>query len=110
KYLRPEIRMKVTLLCLLLIAAPFTTAGNTDEPMIYRYWDWSMTKSRDDYQVAALTVALEKTRDTYGSFEIIRVKQPLSSSRALRELRMGDVINLHAAPALVRDNTLTPVT
>lgn len=103
--------MKTALLYLLLLASSHSAlASSANEPMVYRYWDWSMTKSRDDYQVAALTLALEKTRDSHGNFEVIRVKQPLSSSRALRELQAGDIINLHAAPALVRTNTLTSVT
>lgn len=108
--------MKTMLLYLLAVAGLCTAAATAapiaaiDSPMVYRYWDWSITKSRDDYQVAALTLALEKTRASHGSYEVIRVKQPLSSSRALREIQTGEIINLHAAPALVRDNTLTPVT
>lgn len=102
--------MKTTLLYLLLVATSHCAiAGDPTAPMVYRYWDWSMTKSRDDYQVEALTLALEKTRDRHGSYEVVRVKQPLSSSRALREFRTGEIINLHAAPALMRNNAMTPV-
>lgn len=66
--------------------------------MLYRYWDWGRTPRRDDYQVAALTLALEKTRSSYGAFEVDRVLDSMSTMRVRREVYMGHRLNVHAGP------------
>lgn len=104
--------MKIALWYLLFALASHsaTAAASAPEPMVYRYWDWNITKSRDDYQVAALTLALEKTLASHGPYEISRVKEPFTGTRVLREIQTGNIINLHAAPASVRSDVLAAVT
>lgn len=67
-------------------------------PMVYRYWDWGKTPKRDDYQVAILRLALEKTHSRYGDFTLMRINTPYSTSRVNREVNRGENINIHAAP------------
>lgn len=66
--------------------------------MEYRYWDWGGTPKRDDYQIALLTLALEKTIDSYGPYKVSRVVQAFSTSRLRREINRGEVVNVHAGP------------
>lgn len=66
--------------------------------MAYRYWDWGRTPRRDDYQVAVLTLALEKTVASHGPFSVTRVSSMMSTSRIHREIRSGQLINIHAGP------------
>lgn len=66
--------------------------------MAYRYWDWGRTPRRDDYQVAALTLALEKTVASYGPFSVTRVSDPMSTARVHREANTGRRLNVHAGP------------
>ncbi|WP_343732046.1 hypothetical protein [Duganella sp.] len=66
--------------------------------MTYRYWDWGRTPRRDDYQVAALTLALDKTRAAYGAFTVERVLDSLSTMRVRREVYAGRHLNVHAGP------------
>jgi hypothetical protein len=104
--------MKIALLYFLLVVVSqcAAAANNSSEPMVYRYWDWSITKSRDDYQVAALTLALEKTLASHGPYQILRVREPYTGTRVLREIQTGKTINLHAAPARAREDILAEVT
>jgi hypothetical protein len=64
----------------------------------YRYWDWGQTPRRDDYQFAALKLALQKTVAAHGPFSLIRVTESYSTSRIHREIHSGGYINVHAAP------------
>lgn len=73
-------------------------AYSAPDTMVYRYWDWGKTPMRDDAQIAALKLALEKTQAEYGDFEIIREHQMFSTSRARREVNRGEIINLSAGP------------
>ncbi|MYM21268.1 hypothetical protein GTP46_01215 [Duganella sp. FT135W] len=66
--------------------------------MAYRYWDWGLTPRRDDYQVAVLTLALEKTVATHGPFSVTRVSDAMSTSRINVEIRKGRRVNIHAGP------------
>lgn len=66
--------------------------------MAYRYWDWGKTPKRDDYQVAALTLALQKTVPGYGPFSVERVVDIMSASRSRREVHAGRRLNVHAGP------------
>lgn len=105
--------MKPLLLALLLVAltsigTPPQAAAESAAPMVYRYWDWSLTNSRDDYQVAALALALEKTANDYGPFEIQRQRFDFTNARLVREVLKGELINLHAAPAYSPLNRLYP--
>lgn len=68
------------------------------EPMAYRYWDWGKTPKRDDYQVAALTLALQKTVAGFGPFSVERVVDIMSTSRSRREVHAGRRLNVHAGP------------
>ncbi len=63
-----------------------------------RYWDWTQTPKRDDYQIAALRLAMEKTEPRWGAFRIHRVALPLSTSRVRAEMIHGELINVHVAP------------
>lgn len=66
--------------------------------MVYRYWDWGKTPKRDDYQAAALTLALQKTTASYGPFSVVRVLDSMSTSRARREVHTGQRLNVHSGP------------
>lgn len=66
--------------------------------MAYRYWDWGRTPRRDDYQVAVLTLALDKTAASYGPFSVSRVSDPMSTARMHREAHAGQRLNVHAGP------------
>jgi hypothetical protein len=66
--------------------------------MAYRYWDWDRTPRRNDYQVAALTLALEKTTAAYGPFSVTRVTDPMSTARVHREAHTGQLLNVHTGP------------
>ncbi len=74
------------------------TNTNSKGAMVYRYWDWGITPQRDDYQVAALKLALEKTRSTHGDYKIERKLETLSRSRAHRAIAQGEFLNIHASP------------
>lgn len=63
-----------------------------------RYWDWTKTPKRDDYQMAALRLAMEKTRPDWGDYRLIRVAKPLSTPRARAEVFRGELVNVHVAP------------
>lgn len=67
-------------------------------PVEVRYWDWTKTPKRDDYQMAALQLALEKTRPDWGDYRLIRVAKPLSTPRARAEVFRGELVNVHVAP------------
>lgn len=67
-------------------------------PMEYRYWDWGKTVKRDDYQLAALRLALQKTVATHGPFKVVRVTGTYSTSRIHREIHSGTNMNVHAGP------------
>jgi len=66
------------------------------ETMAYRYWDWGTR--RDDYQVAVLTLALEKTAAAYGPYSVTRVLAKMSATRSRREVRVGHLMNVYVAP------------
>ncbi|HEY8940654.1 MAG TPA: hypothetical protein VIM59_10705, partial [Cellvibrio sp.] len=80
---------------LLLILSLHSVASS---PMVYRYWDWGVTPKRDDAQVAALELALTKSREQYGPFEIIRHKEFFSTTRARREVNRGEIVNIQVGP------------
>jgi hypothetical protein len=82
-------------LLLLLIAGNASAAGPAME---YRYWDWGKTPKRDDYQLKALELALEKTRAEYGAYKIVRVLDTLSTFRVRNEVYAGTRVNLFVEP------------
>lgn len=73
-------------------------------PMVYRYWDLAASPTRDEYQFELLRLALEKTRETHGDYELIRVTQKLTSLRASREVSRGELINIEATPNWTTDS------
>ena len=66
--------------------------------MVYRYWDWGKTPRRDQYQGAALELALRKTTAVYGPYSVVRVGNTMSLSRVRREIHSGERFNVHAGP------------
>ena len=88
---------RTALLALAALGLGGTWQAHAAEAMAYRYWDWGKTH-RDDYQVAALTLALEKTAPTYGPFSVTRVLDNMSTSRVRREVRTGHRLNIHVGP------------
>lgn len=90
--------MKLLFTVLLILCTGLASPVHADEVMTYRYWDWGMTPLRDDYQFAALKLALEKTIPDYGRYDIIRRQETLSRTRAQREIARGEFINIHASP------------
>jgi hypothetical protein len=89
---------RAVLLTLATLALGAWNARAASETMAYRYWDWGKTPKRDDYQVAALTLALQKTTPAYGPFSVLRVLDSMSTSRARLEVHAGKRINVHAGP------------
>lgn len=90
--------------------AELSAESSNIRPMIYRYWNWGITKQIDNYQVAALELALDKTLQTHGPYEIIRVQESFDSTRAMREIQTGKILNIQAAPARSFNHTLAEVT
>lgn len=64
----------------------------------YRYWDWGQSQRRDDYQFMVLQRALQLTRAEYGDFQLERVRQQFSTSRARREINAGKRVNVRCGP------------
>ncbi len=90
--------MKKVFLILLLSFSGNLLANTTQEGMVYRYWDWGKTPKRDDYQISALRLALEKTQSEYGAFTIVRHKEDFTTSRVRREVNRGEIVNTQAGP------------
>jgi hypothetical protein len=93
-------RRQALLALLALAALALHARGVRAEPgvMAYRYWDWGKTPKRDDYQVAVLTLALEKTVSSFGPFSVARVLDSLSTFRVRREVHEGKHLNVHVGP------------
>lgn len=92
--------MKLLLIACLAVCctlADTTTADNN--VAIYRYWDQGLAHQRNDYQIAVLNLALEKTVKTHGKYQIIRKVEALSRARGYREIARGNMLNIHATPA-----------
>jgi hypothetical protein len=89
---------RAALLTLATLALGTLNARAASDAMLYRYWDWGKTPKRDDYQAAALTLALQKTTPVYGPFSVMRVLDSMSTSRARLEIRSGKRLNVHAGP------------
>ncbi|UTF61453.1 hypothetical protein [Gilvimarinus sp. DA14] len=83
------------LLLLLLFSVSATNAAQ-----VYRYWDWGQSPKRDAYQLALLESALEVTRDSHGPYQLVRVAQEFSTSRARREINKAKLINIRTGPYL----------
>lgn len=90
---------RVALLACLCVSACSAMAAT----MEYRYWDWGKTKKRDDYQIAVLRLALEKTVPSHGPYAITRVVQSFSTQRLRREVFEGKRVNVHVGPWRVQD-------
>lgn len=103
--------MRVIFIYLLLSVTHVCLATDATAPtsMVYRYWDWGITKNRDDYQVAALTLALEKTLSTHGPYDIIRIEKAFNNADAMREMKAGR-INIQVAPIRSRNHQLAHLT
>lgn len=89
---------RTSLLALAALAIGTPDALAAPEPMVYRYWDWGKTPKRDQYQTAALTLALQRTTPTYGPFSVVHVTETMSTSRIRREIHTGRRMNVHAGP------------
>ncbi|MCP8897807.1 transporter substrate-binding domain-containing protein [Gilvimarinus xylanilyticus] len=74
----------------------------------YRYWDWGQSQRRDDYQFMVLQKALEATRAEYGDFQVERVQQQFSTSRARREINSGTRVNVRSGPYVPAENIDDP--
>ena len=72
-------------------------------PMEYRYWDWGKTQKHDDYQLAALHLALDKTSAAEGPYKVVRVVANFSILRLRHEVFKGITVNLHAGPWRAQD-------
>lgn len=92
------------------VYAELTAENSNIRPMVYRYWNWGATKQIDNFQVAALELALKKTLSTHGPYEIIRVQETFTSTHAMREIQTGKILNLQAAPARSFNHKLAEVT
>lgn len=79
-----------------MICSP-AALGKTS-PMIYRYWDMGISHKRDQYQFELLRLALEKTCQTHGEYQLIRADQKIAAIRASREVSQGELINIEATP------------
>lgn len=97
--------MKFLLILLLLIhlgamSSSYAIEQNNlpTQEMVYRYWDWDITPERAAYQLDVLKLALEKTKDDWGGYRIIRQVEKYSGLRAQRAILEGKLLNLHAAP------------
>ena len=91
--------MRYLSIFLALLALCYLSPGHAAEKvMTYRYWDWGITPERDNYQVALLTLALEKTRASDGEYKLERIQQRLSTARAHRAIAEGEQLNIHASP------------
>ena len=66
--------------------------------MTYRYCDPGRPPRPADSQIPALTLALEKTKSSYGAFEVDRMLDSMSTMRVRREVYMGHRLNVHAGP------------
>ncbi|MRW93710.1 transporter substrate-binding domain-containing protein [Duganella sp. FT80W] len=83
-------------LAALALSARGVRAANA--AMAYLYYEWGRTPKRDDYQVAALTLALKKTEPAYGAFSVTRVPDNMSTMRVWREVHLGQRLNVHVGP------------
>lgn len=86
-----------------LVCANCVAADDNGSTMVYRYWDLKASQNRDHYQFELLKLALEKTRSTYGDYELIQVDKKITSLRASREVSRGEIINIEAAPNWTTD-------
>lgn len=82
----------------LLAAAVLVSGAAQAATMEYLYWDWGKTTGRDDYQIAALRLALEKTVPTHGPYAIKRIVESYSTRRVRREVFAGKHLNVHVGP------------
>lgn len=89
---------RAALLTLATLALGTGKVHAASDAMVYRYWDWGRTPKRDEYQTAALLLALQKTTPAYGPFSVIQVEDSMSTSRARREVHTGKRMNIHAGP------------
>lgn len=79
------------LLVLVVYAGP-AVAGE----MVVKYWDG--TAGRNDYEVALLQLALDKTADRYPPYTMTHYEADLGSLRGRREVARGKLINTYCAP------------
>ncbi len=73
----------------------------------YRYWDWGKTPRRDDFQFAALQLALDKTIASHGAFSAVRIKKEFSTLRSRREVNRDQFVNVRAGPWLPNELSAT---
>ncbi|PUA30197.1 MAG: hypothetical protein B0W54_06710 [Cellvibrio sp. 79] len=78
-------------------------AADDESTMVYRYWDLKASQNRDQYQFELLKLALEKTRNTHGDYDLVQVNKKITSLRASREVSRGEIINIEAAPNWTTD-------
>jgi hypothetical protein len=108
--------MKSPLLVLVLVTTTSLFCATPDSraevestsPVVYQYWDWSLSDNRDNYQVELLRLALEKTAKDAEPIEIRRDKFDFNNARLVREVTKGQVVNIHAAPVYSPQNRLYP--
>lgn len=91
-------RVVCIVFAMILLFPVKSLAVDDGSTMVYRYWDLGASQNRDEYQFELLKLALEKTKNTYGDYELIRVDQKITSLRASREVSRGEIINIEASP------------
>lgn len=89
---------RAALLALASLALGVSDTHAADEAMAYRYWDSGRTPKRDDYLIAALKLALDKTAASYGPYTIARLLDNMSTSRVRREIHTGQRLNVYVGP------------
>lgn len=86
------------LLALLSLALGVSDTQAAGEVMTYRYWDSGRTPKRDDYLIAALKLALDKTTASYGPYAVDRLLDNMSTPRVRREIHTGERLNTYVGP------------
>lgn len=90
--------MKHLMLLLLLFFCTSLFANTAQHPMSYRYWDLKASDKRDEFQYRLLELALQKTINSHGQYELTKNNEKYTSLRSRRELDRGEVINVIALP------------
>lgn len=85
--------------CVPVVWASAPTQEAAEEVDQVTFWVAGMTRSRVEHESAVVRAALEATRDTYGDYELELDYSSISSERLLREVALGQIMNLVTAPA-----------
>ena len=95
----------ITALVLSLSLSLTAHADSKTNIAVYRYWDFGASQKRDEYQFVLLHLALDKSAQTYGKYELYKTDEPYNAPRSIRELERGDTINIIATPRINNPKT-----